>query len=82
MNIKNKVNTEDNKHNTFIITLPDWIRGLDENQGYIIWPTFVSLNVAYKRIEPSIDDHIAFWDLKISSVRVGKWKYKNKKKWQ
>lgn len=26
--------------------LPDCIRGFDENQGYIIWPTLVSLNVA------------------------------------
>lgn len=54
--------------------LPDCIRGFDENQGYFIWPTFVSLNVAYISMVPSNDAHTAFCAFRISSEQEKSWK--------
>jgi len=40
----------------------------DESQGYVINPTFVSLNMANKKCVPSKDDQIASGVAKISST--------------
>jgi hypothetical protein len=52
------------------VNSPVFSMGFDENHGYFITPTLVSLNVAYSSIDPSFELHIAFCDFRISSINI------------